>query len=945
MKKKPLPLMLFLSLMLLITAAAPVFGAEAAAVTEEAAGKPIRIGYMDYGSFIELDETGEYTGFGVEFLEEISNYTGWTYEYVYDTWANLLTRLKNHDIDFLGTPQKTLEREEIYDFADQWSGVEQTIIYTRLGNSDIYYNDFAAMDGKRVGLLRGSYQTDFFEEYAKRHGFTFIPLYYNTDEEMKAALKSGAIDLVAGGSLAMSTDLKVVGKEGADPFYWMTFKGNDKVLSQLNKAMAQILNEDPYYSSKLMEKYYGNSVVTSQPQFTRDEARYIALNPSLRVGIYEDAYPLCRYNEKTEAADGVLVDIMNMIAEETGFHVSYVPIPLSAQVEDGLLAGDYDVFLLYSQTGYTPNSLLLLSNSYFSSTMLPVIRTGTSFRSDEQYKVALIRNYNATLSFLKSLVTDFIPLYYETVDECLSAVQSGKADLFLNDTYVAAYHLKSPYFEHLEEDFGHTVSRDYCFTTLRSNRMLMDVLNAAINALDENLVNDTLAMHTYGSNYRYTFREWLYNSRILIFVMLLTSALIIGFLGALVAVQKKAVREIEEKNKDLEIATRAKQDFLSNMSHEIRTPLNGIKGSLDILIGTGGFDEETTRLLTMSAASADHLSNLVNDILDMSKLESGKLELRSAWFSTQHFIENVEAIIEPLASAKRIRFSIRSGDNFCEQIRGDRSRLMQITINILSNSIKYTPEGGLVDFVFSTIPISGRSMTGTDMCTVTIISSDNGIGMSEEFLANAFEPFAQEATSETRTGTGLGLSITKSLVTLMEGRLDIKSRIGEGTTATISIVMPCRGSKDSVLSEEFMPRRDTAPSFDGELHLLLAEDNDINRDIARIQAERSGFIVDTAENGKEALDIFATSPVGYYRIILMDIMMPVMDGLTAAREIRVLDRKDAKSVYIVAMTANAYAEDIDRSIESGMDSHLSKPFREADLKKLFRDVASSRGLV
>ena len=138
MKKKPLPLMLFLSLMLLITAAAPVFGAEAAAVTEEAARKPIRIGYMDYGSFIELDETGEYTGFGVEFLEEISNYTGWTYEYVYDTWANLLTRLKNHDIDFLGTPQKTLEREEIYDFADQWSGVEQTIIYTRLGNSDIY---------------------------------------------------------------------------------------------------------------------------------------------------------------------------------------------------------------------------------------------------------------------------------------------------------------------------------------------------------------------------------------------------------------------------------------------------------------------------------------------------------------------------------------------------------------------------------------------------------------------------------------------------------------------------------------------------------------------------------------------------------------------------------------------------------------------------------------
>ena len=154
MKKKLLPLMLLLSLVLLMTAAAPVFRAEASA-DAEVAQKPIRIGYMDYGSFIELDETGEYTGFGVEFLEEISSYTGWTYEYVYDTWSNLLKRLKNHDIDFLGTPQKTLEREEIYDFADQWSGVEQTIIYTRLGNSDIYYNDFAAMDG--AGLLFGLY--------------------------------------------------------------------------------------------------------------------------------------------------------------------------------------------------------------------------------------------------------------------------------------------------------------------------------------------------------------------------------------------------------------------------------------------------------------------------------------------------------------------------------------------------------------------------------------------------------------------------------------------------------------------------------------------------------------------------------------------------------------------------------------------------------------------
>ena len=970
---------------------------DAAASSAAPIRRPIRIGYMDYGSFIEQDEDGNYTGFGVEFLSDIAEYTGWTYEYVYDTWPNLLRRVEEHDIDFLGTPQKTPEREKIYDFADISSGVEQTIIYTRIGNNDIYYNDFQAMDNRRVGLLKDSYQTAFFIEYAKKHGFTFIPVFYESDEDMKKDLKNGKIDLVAGGSLALSTDLKVVGKEGADPFYWMTYKGNDEVLSQLNDAIYQITNEDPYYSSKLMNKYYGNSVVTSQPQFTREEARFIALNHRIRIGIYTDIYPLCRMNKETGNAEGILVDIMNMIAEETGFSVTYVPIELTDSPKDALLSDQFDVFLPFSVTNYAPDPVILTSEPFFESTMVPIIRSNETFSRDASCNVAVIRNYLAPVRLLRSVISNYSLVYFETMEDCFNAVRSGKADMYFSDAYVAAYRLKSPFFGNLEEDFGHTAGRLYCFAAPRTRRILIDVMNTTIRALDSSRLNDILATHTYGSNYKYSLVERLYNSMAFLVAAAVIFLLVMSFLLILIRTQKKAYQAMSVKNRELEIANSTRQTFLSNMSHEIRTPLNGIKGSLDLLLSNGNYDSETCHLLRMSAISADHLSTLVNDILDMSKLESGKLDLKNAYFDADEFIDNLVSIVQPLASARYILFNIHKELNGCDEIFGDRNRLAQVAINLLSNSIKYTPEHGQVDFTCTAEPLDDTS------AIVRIIVRDNGIGMSEEFLKKAFEPFVQEKTSDTRNGTGLGLSIAKALVTLMNGSFELDSRLGEGTTAVISLKTSWRRrteqralpNENEVLRETApgaapgtdtdtnpdttrdtargtAPGNDTgtapgaAPASPGKpeearanvpakisadvparpasgMHLLLTEDNDINRDIARFQAERFGFTVDEAVNGEEAVKMFAESTPGYYKIILMDIMMPVMDGLEATKKIRTMDRPDAETVYIVAMTANAYSQDINRSIKSGMDTHLSKPFREADLHQIFRDVISRAG--
>ena len=790
---------------------------------------------------------------------------------------------------------------------------------------------------------------------------------------MKKDLKNGKIDLVAGGSLALSTDLKVVGKEGADPFYWMTYKGNDEVLSQLNEALYQITNEDPYYSSKLMNKYYGNSVVTSQPQFTREEARFIALNHRIRIGIYTDIYPLCRINKETGNAEGILVDIMNMIAEETGFSVTYVPIGLTDSPKDALLSDEFDMFLPYSVTNYAPDPVILTSDPFFESTMVPIIRSNETFSRDASYNVAVIRNYLAPVRLLRSVISNYSLVYFETMEDCFNAVRSGKADMYFSDAYVAAYRLKSPFFGNLEEDFGHTAGRMYCFAAPRNRRILIDVMNTTIRALDSSRLNDILATHTYGSNYKYSLLERLYDSMAFLVAAAVIFLLVMSFLLILIRTQRKAYQAMSAKNRELEIANSTRQTFLSNMSHEIRTPLNGIKGSLDLLLSSGDYDRETGHLLRMSAISADHLSTLVNDILDMSKLESGKLDLKNAYFDTDEFIDNLVSIVQPLASARCILFYIHKELNGCDEISGDRNRLAQVAINLLSNSIKYTPEHGQVDFTCTAEPLDDNT------AIVRIIVRDNGIGMSEEFLKKAFEPFVQEKTSDTRNGTGLGLSIAKALVTLMNGSFELDSKLGEGTTAVISLKTGWRRStgqkalpKENCIIQDTVPDAapgtvpGAAPAASGMpeanqekvpskisadvparpasgMHLLLTEDNDINRDIARFQAERFGFTVDEAVNGKEAVKLFAESAPGYYKIILMDIMMPVMDGLEATRKIRTMNRPDAETVYIGAMTANAYSEDINRSIKSGMDTHLSKPFREADLHQIFRDVISRAG--
>ena len=369
--------------------------------------------------------------------------------------------------------------------------------------------------------------------------------------------------------------------------------------------------------------------------------------------------------------------------------------------------------------------------------------------------------------------------------------------------------------------------------------------------------------------------------------------------------------------KKAEAANEAKTEFLQRMSHDIRTPINGICGFVNMADHYADDIKKQTEYRTKVKEASNLLLELVNDVLDMSKLESGEIVLEEIPFNLSSIFKEVFVVIEQMASEQNIQIEWEKKEIIHRDFIGSPGYVKRVMMNILSNAVKYNRENGHIYISCMEIPSKQPEMT-----TMEFVCRDTGIGMTEEFQKCVFEPFAQEHTgSRTKfAGTGLGMSIAKNLVEKMGGSISFESKEGAGTTFVIQV--PFKIDPDADKREE---QRDVSEKSIKGLHILLAEDNELNMEIAEFVLQNVGADVTKAWNGQEAVELFRKSEPGGFDTILMDIMMPVMNGYEAAKKIRSLDREDAKTIPIIAMTANAFTEDRLKAKESGMNEHIVKP--------------------
>ena len=393
---------------------------------------------------------------------------------------------------------------------------------------------------------------------------------------------------------------------------------------------------------------------------------------------------------------------------------------------------------------------------------------------------------------------------------------------------------------------------------------------------------------------------------------------------------EKYKAELLRAAKKAEAANEAKTEFLQRMSHDIRTPINGICGMIDVADHYAEDMKKQTECRAKIKEASHLLLELINEVLDMSKLESDEVILEEIPFNLNSISEEILGVIEQMATEQNIRILWEEKEVTHWNLIGSPVHVKRILMNILSNAVKYNKENGYVYISCREIPSEQTAMT-----TLEFVCRDTGIGMTEAFQKRIFEPFAQEhAGSRTKfAGTGLGMPITKKLVEKMGGTISFESKEGTGTTFVIRI--PFRidtDRKDRTETEE-----KTETSIQG-LHVLLTEDNELNMEIAEFVLQNEGTVVTKAWNGQEAVDIFRKSSPGEFDVILMDIMMPVMNGYEAAKMIRSLDREDAKVIPIIAMTANAFTEDKMRAKEAGMDEHIAKPVDGKLLVKVINEL-------
>ena len=874
--------------------------------------KIVRVGWYDAPGLQEGTNADSLSGFNYEYLLRIAQYTDWKYEFVFGDFGMLEKELIAGNIDIMGDVAKTNERMALYRYCSYPSCYSHTLLLCKPNDTRYFYDDYERFNGMIVGNSGSSFRQMMLDQESAKHHFQVVYRDYPSDTEMLAALDNGEVDTALISDAIQHKRYKIVHEWDPAAQYFVVTKERVDILDELNAAMGSIQASDRAIQAHLFDKYFGGNNSEFTIALTREERDFVKSAPPLVVLLAENQKPLS-YRDNGQPK-GFIPDYFALLSEKTGLTFTYVWCRNYNDMLQRFKAGEGDICgQIYENYGQDNINSFKILHPYVDLSFGFIYEPGVAatIRS-----VAVEEGNTVIMERLKAW--GYIPVAFATPKACLDAVNEKRVDaaamasnIFEQFAYHAAYtHLV--YKSQSDLNIGLSLG-----VTNKDKSYLFRVLAKTMGTIPPRTVTQLL-LDDSSLPPQYTIADYVHRNIAFIYIIIVLLVIIL-FLFLWYQRQKRF-------NLDMVRATEAQNSFFNNLSHDLRTPLTGILGYGELAM-EAATEEKKNDYINKINKSGHILLALINDTLSLAKIERRHFRLSPSWVNTQEFLNTIIVPIQSQTQQKNQQFRCSFSVPQDECMHVDTLKFQDMLLNILSNAVKYTPAGGSIDFQVAHANTSELSRKQQ----YRIVIKDTGIGMSEDFLTHLFEPFVQERDARTAAipGTGLGMSIVKRIVDLMDGIIDIQSAKDQGTTVTVTIPMDIRFTvSTSVLGNKSTQDVDSLRG----MRVLLCEDNELNREIFTEIVSTKGVIVDTAEDGAKGVQAFAQLPIGTYQAILMDIRMPVMDGYEATRHIRAMDRADAKTIPIIALSANAYEEDIKNSLAQGMTEHLAKPI---DNEKLF----------
>lgn len=894
--------------------------------------KVIRVGSFE-DTFNYVDENGVRRGFGYELMQALAGYAGWKFEYVKCDWSNCFDKLENGEIDVIGDISYTDERAQEMLFSEEPMGEEKYILYADMSNTDIGTSDFTSMDGKRVGVLLGTEPESMLTEWEKKNGIHTEHVNVYDNDDVKKKLADNEIDCFVSLEEAIWSELGIssvtsIGKSG---IYFAINKERSDIKEELDFAMRQLDKDSPFFKADLYKKYF---TLDYSQILTGQEKSWMEEKETIRIGFLNDDPAVFFMDEETGKLTGMMAEYIAYAKDCLGNQILKFNIQSYDDYDEMIQAlQDCEIDMIFyaaRNPNFAEENGYALTNTAWTYSLMAVTDE-KYFNENEVYTVAVPKEKEALKQHIAFNYPQWKLVDYDSFNDAEDMVIKENADCFIMGTSQVIKYDNNKDFKSIPL----TKTMEACFAVRRGEGNLLSILNKTLKTMPSDMLTSALAIYDSTAD-KVTFLDFIKDNLLNVFVT--TSLFALGIIGIILVLLRKArkaeaaakvaAKDTQKLNDKLEAALKKAEDaslsktsFLHNMSHDIRTPMNAVLGYAqlmkDELKGKGM--PETLEHLEKLQQSGNLLLSIINNVLDMARIESGRMEIDESYTQIEYILQDLFEIFDDEAKKKNIAFNYKMNVEH-DHVLIDITKIKEILVNILSNAIKYTPAGGSVMVNVDELPCNepGYMMVRTSV-------SDTGIGMSQEYLTKIFDAFTREqnTTKSKIAGTGLGMSIVKKYVELLGGTINVESELGKGST--FSVTLKHRIVDESCYAKKHDEELGTGSEILNGKNILLAEDNDLNAEIAETILERVGLKIERVEDGIQCVNKVEKMPVGTYDMILMDIQMPKMDGYKATQEIRHLPDKGKACIPIIAMTASAFEEDKREAIAAGMNGHIAKP--------------------